>query len=88
VSWWAGRVVRGLVGESSRVGVVGDGEHEAALLAGLGGGAVVDVGGGVQAQAAVPMFIVVPGEKDLAVLPGGLDRGQVAGGSRAGISWF
>jgi hypothetical protein len=63
------------------VGVVGGGEHGAALLVDLGGGAVVDVGGGVQAQAGVAMFVVVPGEKDLAVLPGGFDRGEPTGKS-------
>jgi hypothetical protein len=36
------------------------------------GPAVVDVGGGVQAEAAVMMLVVVPGEEDLAVGPGGL----------------
>jgi hypothetical protein len=55
------------------VGVVGGGEHDAALLADFGGSAVVDVGGGVQAQAAVPVFVVVPREKDLTALPGGFD---------------
>jgi hypothetical protein len=61
------------------VGVVGGGEHDAALGADCGGGAVVDVGGGVQAQAAVPMLVVIPGEKDLAVSPGGLDGGEATG---------
>ena len=45
----------------------------------FGGGAVVNVGGGVQAQAAVPEFVVVPREKELTVLPGGFDRGELAG---------
>jgi hypothetical protein len=36
-----------LTDESFGVGVVGGGEDNAAVLADLGGGAVVDVGGGV-----------------------------------------
>ena len=55
------------------MGVVGGGEHDAAVGADCRGGAVVDIGGGVQAQAAVAMVVVVPGEEDLAVSPGGLD---------------
>src|SRR4051812_33535762 len=74
--WLAGRVVGVVGGRSGRGGVVGGGEHDAALLVDGGGGAVVDVGGGVQAQATVPMLIVIPREKDLAVGPGGLDRGE------------
>jgi hypothetical protein len=38
------------------------------------GPAVVDVGGGVQAEAAVMMLVVVPGEEVLAVRPGSLAR--------------
>ena len=41
--------------------------------------AVVDVGGGVQAEAAVTVLVVVPGEEVLAVRPGGLDRGEPGG---------
>jgi hypothetical protein len=44
------------------VGGVGAVEHSGSFLPGLLGGAVVDVGGGVQAQAGVVMFVVVPGE--------------------------
>jgi hypothetical protein len=40
------------------------------------GGAVVDVGGRVQAETAVMMLVVVPAEEFLAVCPGGLDRGE------------
>ena len=40
---------------------------------------VVDVGGGVQAEAAVAVVVVVPGEELLAVGSGGLDRGEAAG---------
>jgi hypothetical protein len=39
----------------------------------------VDVGGGVQAEAAVAVLVVVPAEEVLAVRPGGLDRGEAAG---------
>ena len=53
-------------------------EHAGALVADGLGGAVVDVGGGVQAQGAVPMLIVLPKAKDLALLPCCLDRGEVA----------
>jgi len=37
------------------------------------GASVVDVGGGVQAEPAVAVLVVVPGEEVLAVRPGGLD---------------
>jgi hypothetical protein len=40
---------------------------------------VVNVGGGVQAEAAVAVLVVVPAEEVLAVRPGGLDRVEVAG---------
>ena len=65
--------------EAFGVGVVGGGEHDAALGTDLGSGAVVNVDGSVQAQAAVSMLIVIPREKELAVSPGGLDRVEVAG---------
>jgi hypothetical protein len=38
--------------------------------------AVVDVGGGVQSEAAVTVVVVVPAEEVLAVRAGGLDRGE------------
>jgi hypothetical protein len=41
--------------------------------------AVVDVGVGVQAEPAVAVLVVVPGEEFLAVRPGGLDRGEPGG---------
>ena len=44
---------------------------------------VMDVGGGVQAEPAVPMVVVVPGEELLAVRTGGFDRGEAAGEARA-----
>jgi len=50
------------------------------------GPAVVDIGGGVQAKAAVMMLVVVPGEEVLAVHPGSLDRGEPGGEARAGTS--
>jgi hypothetical protein len=43
--------------------LVGGGQDGAALVACLGGGAVVDVGGGVQAKAAVAMLVVIPAEE-------------------------
>ena len=46
------------------------------------GAAVVDVGGGVQAEPAVAVLVVVPGEEVLAVRPGGLDRGEPGGEGR------
>jgi hypothetical protein len=61
------------------VGVVGGGQGLGALsLDGLGP-AVVDVGGGVQAEPAVMMLVVVPGEEVLAVRPGRFDRGEPGG---------
>ena len=50
----------------------------AALVADGLGGAVVDVGGSVQAQPAVVMIVVIPGE-GLAVPAGGLDGVEAAG---------
>jgi hypothetical protein len=38
----------------------------------------VDVGGGVQAESAMAMIFVVPGEEPLAVGAGCLDRGEPA----------
>ena len=39
----------------------------------------MDVGGGVQAEPAVAVLVVVPGEEVLAVGAGVLDRGEAAG---------
>jgi hypothetical protein len=65
--------------EPFRVGGEGGGEHvRPGGLDGLGA-AIVDIGGGVQAQRRMAMLVVVPGEEDLAVCPGGLDRGEAAG---------
>src|SRR5450755_2263773 len=44
-----------------------------------GSAAVVDVGGGVQAEAAVAVLVVVPGEEVPAVCPGGLDGAEPGG---------
>ena len=65
--------------EALRVGEVGGGQHPGP--AGLHGcdPAVVDIGGGVQAEAAVAMLVVVPGEEFLAVRAGGLDGGEPGG---------
>jgi hypothetical protein len=43
---------------------------------------MVDVGGGVQADAAVAVVVVVPAEEFLAVRPGGLDRAEPGGERR------
>jgi hypothetical protein len=58
------------------VGVVGGCQDAAALRLDGRGVAVVDAGGGVQAEPSVPVVVVVPGEEFLAVRPGGLDRGE------------
>ena len=57
------------------------GEHGGALVTDGLGGAVVDVGGSVQAQPAVVMIVVIPSEEGLAVPAGGLDRVEAAGKS-------
>jgi hypothetical protein len=41
--------------------------------------ATADVGGGVQAELAVAVLVVVPGEEFLTVRPGGFDRGEPTG---------
>jgi hypothetical protein len=64
------------------VGVVGGGQDAAALGPDGFGVAVVDVGGGVQAEPAVAVLVVVPAEEFLAVRPGGLDRGEPGGERR------
>jgi hypothetical protein len=64
------------------VGQVGGGQDLGAPGPDGGGPAVVDVGGGVQAEPAVMMLVVVPGEEFLAVRPGGLDRGEPGGEGR------
>src|SRR6266851_9471440 len=70
--WWPG-------GEPLGVGGVGGGQHVGAgRLDGLRA-AVVHIGGSVQAQRRMPVVVVVPGEEDLAVGPGVLDRAELAG---------
>ena len=72
----AGLAVRGLVDEALGVGAVGGGQDAGSLGLDGCGVAVVDVGWGVQAEAAVAVFVVVPAEEVLAVRPGMLDRGE------------
>ena len=60
--------------ESFGVCGVGGVEHTGAFVADDGGGAVVHVGGNVQAEPGMAVFVVVPAEEDLAVAAGGLDR--------------
>ncbi len=57
---WQGRW---LADEAFRVGVVGGGEHVGPLGLDGRGPAVVDAGGGVQAEPAVAVLVVVPGEE-------------------------
>ena len=58
---------------------IGGVEYAGTLVADCLGQAVVDVDGGMQAQPAVAMFIVVPTEEGLAVPAGVLDRTEPAG---------
>ena len=80
--WWFGW----FPDESFWVGGVGSGQDGGSFVADRVGVSVVDIGRCVQAQAAVSVLIVVPGEEDFAVGPGGLDRGEPGPGSRVGIS--
>ena len=61
------------------MGGVGALEHPGPFLPGLLGSAVVDVGGGMQAQPGVVMFVVVPGEERAAEQACGLDRVEPVG---------
>ena len=61
------------------MGGVGGGEDGGPGGLDICGPAVVDVGGGVQAEPAVTVLVVVPAEEVLAVGPGGLDGGEAAG---------
>jgi len=61
------------------VSAIGGGQDLGSLGLDGGGVPVVDVGRGVQAQAAVTMLVVVPAEEFLAVRPGVLDRGELGG---------
>src|SRR5207247_4028863 len=67
---------RWLADKAFGVGVVGGGQDLGASGPDGCGPAVVDVGGSVQAEAAVMVLVVVPGEEFLAVRPGGFDRGE------------
>jgi hypothetical protein len=67
------------VDEAFGVLVVGGGQDPGAAGLDGCGCAVVDVGGGVQAQARVAVRRVVPGEELVAVRPGGLDGGEAGG---------
>ena len=64
------------------MGVVGGGQDLGASGLDRCGAAVVDVGGGVEAEPAVAVLVVVPGEEVLAVRPGSLDRGEPGGECR------
>ena len=70
-------------GEAFGVGVVGGVQDLGAAGLDGCGASVVDVGG-VQAEPAVAVLVVVPGEEVLAVRPGGLDRGGTGRGRPAG----
>ena len=74
---------RWLADEAFRMGEIGRGQDLGAPGLDGCGPAVVDVGGGVQAEPAVAVLVVVPGEEVLAVRPGGFDRGEPGGESRA-----
>jgi hypothetical protein len=65
--------------EPFRVCGVGGGEYAGAFVADHLGQAVVDVGGGMQAQPTVAVFIVIPTEENLAVQSSLLDRAEPAG---------
>ena len=66
----AGLAVRVACGRSARVGSAGGVQDLGARCLDGRGVAVADVGGGVQAEAAVMMVVVVPAEEFLAVRPG------------------
>ena len=76
---WAGSVAGAAFARTVLGGRRMQHEHAGALLAGDGGGAVVHVGGDVQAQPGMAMFVVVPPEEGLAVPTGGLDRVEPVG---------
>jgi len=72
--WWG----RWLAGEAFGVGVAGGGQDLGAPGPD-GGPAVVDVGGGVQAEPPVAVIVVVPEEKSSQCALGGFDRGEPGG---------
>jgi hypothetical protein len=65
-----------------RVRAVSVSQHQCPVGPDGGGPAVVNVGGGVQAEAAVAVLVVVPGEEVLAVRSCCLDRVEAAGEAR------
>ena len=65
------------------MGVVGGGQDAGELGLDGCGVAVVDVSGGVQAEPAVAVLIVITEEEVLAVRMGGLDRGEPGGEARS-----
>jgi len=71
------------VAEAIRAGGIGGVQGGGALGADLTGGAVVDRGGGVQADAAVPVLVVVVGEERLAERSGVGQGPEAAGEGRA-----
>jgi len=72
---WLGR----FADEPFRVCGVGGIEHACAVVPDCLGQAVVDVGGGLQDQPGVAVFVVVPTEEVLAVSSGVFDRVKPAG---------
>jgi hypothetical protein len=68
-----------LVDEPLGVCGVGGVQDDRACGADGVGVSVVDVGGGMQAHAAVAVGVVYQGEEALAVRSGGLDRGEAGG---------
>ena len=66
----------GFADEALGVGAVGGGQDLGAFGLDGGGVPVVDIGCGVQAQPAVAVLVVVPGEEVLAVRSCVLDRGE------------
>jgi hypothetical protein len=65
--------------EALGMGVVGGGQDAGALGLDGCGVAVVDVSGGVQAEPAVAVLVVIPAEEALAVRTGVLERGEPGG---------
>lgn len=74
-----------LADEAVGAGVVGGGQDAGSPGLDGGGAAVMDVGCGVQAEPAVAVLVVVPGEEVLAVRPGGFEGAGPGRGTRAGI---
>ena len=77
------RRVRLAGGESFRARGIGRGEHGRPRRNAPLGQAVMNVIGREQSQTAVVMFVVIPGEEDMAVGPGILDRAEAVREGRA-----